>query len=36
MPTDTFIPKGMYGYAPDLTAQKFDVAQARAALAARV
>ena len=31
---DTFIPKGMHGYLPSLTAQKFDVAQARAALAA--
>ena len=35
MPAETFIPKGMHGYAPGLsTAQKFDVAQARAALAA--
>jgi oligopeptide transport system substrate-binding protein len=35
MPADTFIPKGMYGYAPALgSAQKFDVAQARATLAA--
>jgi oligopeptide transport system substrate-binding protein len=32
---DTFIPKGMYGYSPALgSAQKFDVAQARATLAA--
>jgi len=35
LPAETFIPKGMYGYAPWLgTAQKFDVAQARATLAA--
>jgi oligopeptide transport system substrate-binding protein len=36
MPADTFIPKGMYGYAPGVggSAQKFDVAQARATLAA--
>jgi oligopeptide transport system substrate-binding protein len=34
IPTQTFIPKGMHGYAPNLTAQKFDVAQARASLAA--
>ena len=34
MPAYTFIPKGMNGYAPNLTAQKFDVAQARASLAA--
>jgi oligopeptide transport system substrate-binding protein len=35
MPAETFIPKGMYGYAPSLgSAQKFDVAQARATLAA--
>jgi oligopeptide transport system substrate-binding protein len=34
MPADTFIPKGMYGYAPGLgSAQKFDVAQARSTLA---
>src|SRR5207248_9803822 len=33
-PTETFIPKGMHGYSPNLTAQKFDVAQARASLAA--
>lgn len=30
----TFIPRGMDGYNPRLTAQKFDVAQARASLAA--
>jgi len=30
----TFIPKGMRGYNTNLTAQKFDVAQARASLAA--
>jgi oligopeptide transport system substrate-binding protein len=34
VPTSTFIPKGMNGYSPNLTAQKFDVAQARASLAA--
>lgn len=34
LPADTFIPKGMHGYTPSLTAQKFDVAQARASLAA--
>lgn len=33
-PTQTFIPKGMHGYSPSLTGQKFDVAQARASLAA--
>jgi len=33
IPAQTFIPKGMHGYAPNLTAQKFDVAQARASLA---
>ncbi|HEX2681537.1 MAG TPA: peptide ABC transporter substrate-binding protein, partial [Candidatus Dormibacteraeota bacterium] len=33
-PAWTFIPKGMHGYMPGLTAQKFDVAQARASLAA--
>jgi oligopeptide transport system substrate-binding protein len=33
-PAQTFIPKGMHGYAANLTAQKFDVAQARASLAA--
>ena len=31
---DTFIPNGMHGYAPNLSAQRFDVAQARASLAA--
>ena len=34
LPASTFIPKGMNGYSPNLTAQKFDVAQARASLAA--
>ncbi len=35
MPAETFIPKGMHGYAPGLgSTQKFDVAQARALLAA--
>lgn len=34
-PTETFIPQGMRGYAPDLgSIQKFDVAQARTLLAA--
>ncbi|HEV2216110.1 MAG TPA: peptide ABC transporter substrate-binding protein [Candidatus Dormibacteraeota bacterium] len=34
-PLETFIPEGMRGYAPELSAsQKFDVAQARATLAA--
>ena len=33
-PAETFIPKGMHGYSPALSAQKFDVAQARASLAA--
>jgi len=33
-PAATFIPKGMHGYAPSLTNQKFDIAQARASLAA--
>jgi oligopeptide transport system substrate-binding protein len=33
-PAETFIPKGMHGYASNLSAQKFDVAQARASLAA--
>jgi oligopeptide transport system substrate-binding protein len=33
-PASTFIPKGMHGYAGDLAAQKYDVAQARASLAA--
>jgi len=34
MPADTFIPKGMLGYMADTSPQKFDVAQARASLAA--
>jgi oligopeptide transport system substrate-binding protein len=35
IPAETFIPQGMRGYAPSLgAAQKFDVAQARASLAA--
>lgn len=34
MPASTFIPKGMDGHNPKLGAQKFDVAQARASLAA--
>src|SRR5438445_13862941 len=34
LPATTFIPKGMHGYSPNLTSQKFDVAQARASLAA--
>ncbi len=33
-PAASFIPKGMHGYAPNLSAQKFDVAEARASLAA--
>lgn len=33
-PATTFIPRGMHGYTPSLTTQKFDVAQARASLAA--
>src|SRR5256886_8090417 len=33
-PAETFIPKGMHGYSADLTGQRFDVAQARASLAA--
>ncbi len=33
-PADTFIPQGMHGYAANLSAQKFDVAQARASLGA--
>jgi ABC-type oligopeptide transport system substrate-binding subunit len=33
-PAISFIPKGMHGYASNLTAQKFDVAQARASLSA--
>jgi oligopeptide transport system substrate-binding protein len=34
LPADTFIPKGIHGYAASISAQKFDVAQARASLAA--
>jgi oligopeptide transport system substrate-binding protein len=34
LPATSLIPKGMHGYAPTLSAQKFDVAQARASLAA--
>jgi len=35
MPAETFIPRGMHGYAPELgSPQKFDVAQARVLLAA--
>ena len=34
VPADTFIPKGMHGSAPALATQRFDVAQARASLAA--
>jgi oligopeptide transport system substrate-binding protein len=34
LPATTFIPKGMHGYAPSIVVQKFDVAQARASLAA--
>jgi oligopeptide transport system substrate-binding protein len=34
LPATAFIPKGMHGYAPTISAQKFDVAQARASLAA--
>lgn len=34
LPADTFIPKGMRGYSPNRSAQRFDVAQARASLAA--
>jgi oligopeptide transport system substrate-binding protein len=34
MPADTFIPKGMRGYSAKSSAQRFDVAQARASLAA--
>jgi oligopeptide transport system substrate-binding protein len=33
-PADSFIPKGMHGYSPGGSAQRFDVAQARASLAA--
>ena len=32
-PATSFIPKGMHGYASNLTGQRFDVAQARASLA---
>ncbi len=34
LPAAALIPKGMHGYSPNLTTQKFDVAQARASLAA--
>jgi len=34
LPAATLIPKTMHGYSPGLTTQKFDVAQARASLAA--
>jgi oligopeptide transport system substrate-binding protein len=34
IPAETFIPRGMHGYASNLSAQKFDVAQARASLQA--
>jgi oligopeptide transport system substrate-binding protein len=34
LPAETFIPKGMQGYSTTITSQKFDVAQARASLAA--
>lgn len=34
LPSMTLIPKGMHGYTPTLEAQKFDLAQARASLAA--
>jgi oligopeptide transport system substrate-binding protein len=34
LPTSSYIPKGMHGYAPTLSAQRFDVAQARTSLAA--
>jgi len=34
VPATTFIPKGMHGYSPSLGTQRFDVAQARASLAA--
>jgi oligopeptide transport system substrate-binding protein len=34
LPATSLIPKGMHGYAPSLSVQKFDVAQARASLAA--
>jgi oligopeptide transport system substrate-binding protein len=34
LPATALIPRGMHGYEPNLTAQNFDVAQARASLAA--
>ena len=35
LPAETFIPKGMHGYAPDLgSTQRFDIARARATFAA--
>jgi oligopeptide transport system substrate-binding protein len=34
IPADTFIPKGMHGYSSNPATQRFDVAQARASLAA--
>ena len=34
LPATSFIPKGMHGYSSSLSAQSFDVAQARASLAA--
>ena len=34
IPAESFIPKGMHGYASSPSAQKYDVAQARASLAA--
>jgi oligopeptide transport system substrate-binding protein len=34
LPADSLIPRGMQGYAPSLSTQTFDVAQARASLAA--
>jgi oligopeptide transport system substrate-binding protein len=34
LPADSFIPKGMHGYSSNRSAQKFDVAQARATFAA--
>jgi len=34
LPATSFIPKGMHGYSSSLSAQNFDVAQARASLAA--
>ena len=33
-PAETFIPKGMHGYSANIPTQKFDIAQARASLAA--